>query len=69
MSHATAKLVCEALGGFLAEVPYGPQLNHWIVLQLLDRVKAQGEQSMCIYRWAPSGLGWAISIVGIYYPS
>jgi hypothetical protein len=29
------------MGGFLAEVPWGPQLNYWIVLQLLDRAKGE----------------------------
>lgn len=44
VSHDHAKILCEAHGGFLAEVPWGPQLNHWIVLQLLDRAKETGER-------------------------
>jgi len=37
VTHNTAKLLCQSMGGFLAEVPYGPHLNNWIVNQLLDR--------------------------------
>merc|ERR1712107_509062 len=31
VSHDSAKAICNQLGGFLAEVPYGPHLNYWIV--------------------------------------
>ena len=30
-------MVCEGYGGFLAEVPLGPDLNHWIVDKLLEK--------------------------------
>merc|ERR1712203_597783 len=36
VSYPIAKLVCEGLGGFMAEVPWGPNLNHWIVDKLLE---------------------------------
>jgi len=38
MSHDNAKLICEARGGFLAEVPFGPLLNTWITDKLLEEV-------------------------------
>ena len=37
VSHDNAKLICEAMGGFLAEVPFGPRLNYWIVGKLLEK--------------------------------
>merc|ERR1712110_236288 len=36
VSFHIAELLCEAMGGFVAEVPYGPSLNHWIVDKLLE---------------------------------
>merc|ERR1711922_128661 len=40
MSHDNAKLICEARGGFLAEVPFGPLLNTWITDKLLEKMFA-----------------------------
>nr|AGN29615.1 perlucin 5-like protein [Acartia pacifica] len=37
VSHDTAKLLCNGMGAFLAEVPYGPHLNSWIVQKLLEK--------------------------------
>merc|ERR1711970_1271539 len=31
VTHDVAKLICEGMGGFMAEIPYGPHLNYWIV--------------------------------------
>merc|ERR1712061_889677 len=30
MSWKIANLACNAMGAYLAEVPYGPSLNHWL---------------------------------------
>jgi len=46
VSHSSASLLCEGMNGFLAEVPYGPNLNHWIVEKLLqkhNRLTSNGE--------------------------
>merc|ERR1719204_2853172 len=51
VSHDTAKTLCAAMGGFMAEVPYGPHLNNWLVNKLIERstknnlptLKAAGE--------------------------
>ncbi|XP_023331642.1 perlucin-like protein [Eurytemora carolleeae] len=37
VTHDSAKLLCNAMGGFMAEVPYGPHLNNWIVNKLLEK--------------------------------
>nr|ALS04672.1 perlucin 5-like protein [Pseudodiaptomus poplesia] len=39
-----AKLLCEIHGAFLAEVPYGPHLNSWIVGKLLEKTTKWGEK-------------------------
>jgi len=44
VSHDNAKLICESLGAFMAEVPYGPHLNNWIVNKLIEKTRAN-EQS------------------------
>jgi len=37
VTHDSAKLICESMGGFMAEVPYGPHLNNWLVNKLIER--------------------------------
>jgi len=37
VSHGNAELICNAMGAFLAEVPYGPHLNYWIVNKLIEK--------------------------------
>merc|ERR1719285_685374 len=39
VTHDVAKLICEGMGGFMAEIPYGPHLNYWIVGKLLEKNK------------------------------
>merc|ERR1719385_483808 len=51
VSHDSAKLLCEGMGGFMAEVPWGPHLNNWLVNKLIEKstknnlpnLKAAGE--------------------------
>merc|ERR1712080_456465 len=46
VSHDDAKRVCNTHNGYLAEVPLGPNLNHWIVEKLLqktDRLNSEGQ--------------------------
>ena len=33
------------MGGFMAEVPYGPHLNNWIVNKLLDKYEKAVEET------------------------
>merc|ERR1719508_645688 len=44
MSWKIANLACNAMGAYLAEVPYGPSLNHWIVDKLLAKAPNYGVQ-------------------------
>merc|ERR1711962_1422193 len=37
VTHDSAKLICESMGGFMAEVPYGPHLNNWLVNKLIEK--------------------------------
>merc|ERR1719378_1912060 len=37
VSHDSAKLLCEGMGGFMAEVPWGPHLNNWLVNKLIEK--------------------------------
>merc|ERR1712128_301903 len=46
ITHDDASLLCAGMNGILAEVPDGPNLNHWIVEKLLqkhDRMTSEGE--------------------------
>jgi len=46
ITHNDASLLCQGMNGILAEVPDGPNLNHWIVEKLLqkhDRMTSEGE--------------------------
>lgn len=42
VSHDDAALVCDGLNAKLAEVPLGPNLNHWIVDKLLKKTEKRG---------------------------
>jgi len=50
VSHDNAKLLCEARGGFLAEVNYGPVINDWITDKLREKtgldVAEDGDQEV-----------------------
>jgi len=37
VSHSNAKQICESMNSALPEVPNGPNLNHWLVDQLLQK--------------------------------
>merc|ERR1739844_452711 len=38
VTHDVAKLICEGMGGFMAEIPCGPHLNFWKRINLLQKL-------------------------------
>merc|ERR1712212_294062 len=48
-THDSAKLICESMGGFMAEVPYGPHLNNWLVNKLIEK-----NSSVEWFDWGPN---------------
>jgi len=46
VSHDNAKALCNSMGAFLAEVPYGPHLNSWINQKLLEKLELKSQGSL-----------------------
>ena len=62
MSHDNAKALCESMGAFMAEVPYGPHLNNWIVNKLIEKTRAIEEEDLDVS--LPGNYKKPLSIVG-----
>ena len=71
MTHDSAKLLCNAMGGFMAEVPYGPHLNNWIVNKLLEKyekaVQEAGKKTRLVLTESINDLSFRFNIIQKWY--